>query len=104
MQCKKFLPLQCLLFIASPYLFSATAEWNLPGNGVWELNGNWNPATFPNAIDDVAILGTSTIASSAITLSMPITLGTLTAQANFGYSLISIGGVLIMDVSAGSAE
>ncbi len=97
------IPIQCLFFFASPHLLSATATWALTGSGNWNVNGNWSPATFPNAIDDVANLGSSITADSAITLGQDITIGTLNASSpSFTYT-INTGNNLIFDVSAASA-
>src|SRR6202158_2009882 len=51
------------LFMASP-VFAGSATWQLdPFNVFWNVSGNWNPATLPNAAADVATFDASNIPS-----------------------------------------
>src|SRR4051794_24383113 len=44
----------------------------------WNVNANWNPATFPNGIDANANMGVDITVNQTITLGAAITVGTLT--------------------------
>jgi autotransporter-associated beta strand protein len=55
------LPLTCLALRTA---YAGSATWNLnPATNDWNTASNWTPATVPNAITDVATLGTSNTTS-----------------------------------------
>ena len=65
---------------ASP-AFAATFTWvPVSGAGTWTDSANWTSTvtgTFPNAVDDSAVLGGQKTGNMTITLNQPITLRTL---------------------------
>lgn len=100
-------PPSALLAGAAAAVWSAMAPaqtWNLDANGDWNVNGNWSPATFPNAVDATATLGNVITANRTITLGQTITVGTLAIDDNNNYQIAGAAGdLLVFDVSAGDA-
>lgn len=80
---------------------AAAQTWNLDAAGNWNVNGNWSPAAFPNAVDAAATLGNVITANRTITLGQTITVGTLAFDDNNNYNVAS--NLLVFDVSAGNA-
>jgi len=50
------------------------------GNAAWNTGGNWTGGTVPNAVDAAAILNAPTGLNRAVTISAPITVGSLLVQ------------------------
>src|SRR5690242_9939093 len=49
------------LLITSGTVFAGSATWSVTGTGDWNVAGNWNPTTIPNAAADTAtIIGSFT--------------------------------------------
>jgi len=72
----RFFPLICLL--SFPAIACATdATWTLNNAGNWNVNANWTPATFPNAVSDTARFLNAISASRTVTLGQNITIGNL---------------------------
>ena len=84
------------------------ATWTkLTGTNSWNVNANWStPATFPNAIDDIANMEINITGNQTVNLNQPITVGTLQigdTSGNQTYTLASNGGSLTFDVTSGNA-
>jgi autotransporter-associated beta strand protein len=81
--------------------------WNNAGGGDWDAAGNWTTAV-PNAPASVAILGggpTATTADSIITLNGTKTVGSLTFDNGFKFTLASgAAGALSLNNGAGVAS
>jgi outer membrane autotransporter protein len=83
-------------FLPFSLLFAATESWNVDANGSWDVASNWNPATVPNAVNEVARLGNPVLSASrtvALCCQSP-TVGTLllTSTNAFGYQVDAING------------
>ena len=70
--------------LAPAVLSAGTATWKQTAAGTysWNDTANWNPATIPNATNDVANMGVSLAGSQTINLNIPVTLGKLTLGGN----------------------
>ena len=80
----------------------APNQWVLDANGTWSAAGNWN-GPIPNGVGAVANLFRRATAARTITLTAPITLGSLTIDNSFSYTIAG-AAQLTMDVSSGSAS
>jgi len=72
----------------------------------WNVDTNWNPATFPNSVDAVANLDTSVSNAQAISVNQQVTVGTLKCgTGNYVSQTISNGtaGLIVMSSSSGQA-
>src|SRR5437870_2690871 len=68
---------------ATDYTFTTTAG-NSPS---WNVNANWSPSGFPNAIGDTATFGTTT-GNGNLSLNVAITVGGITfGTTAIGYSI-----------------
>ncbi len=76
--------------------------WNLNSNGTWGTAGNWSPGTVPNAVDATATLGSVITANRLVTISSPVTVGSLEINDNNRYTVS--GSTLTFDVSSGEAS
>ena len=92
---------------------SLTAQtWNGTLGNVtesWNVNSNWNPATFPNSIGASANINVDLSANKAISLQQAITVGSLTMGDSSGTSTLTINtgtgtNVLTFDNSSGNAS
>ena len=100
-----------LVTLASAGIASAQT-WSGTLNGTteaWNNNANWTPATFPNAIDAVAILTGDWTANKSIQLNQGITVGSLSLGDTSGTSTLSVAtgtgtNTLTFDVTSGSAS
>ena len=81
---------------------AAGQTWNLNANGSWGTAANWSPASAPNAVDATANLGAVITAPRVVTLSVPVTIGTLNVSGNQAYT-VSGANTLTFDVSSGTA-
>jgi autotransporter-associated beta strand protein len=77
---------------------AATYAWNLTTGGNWNTAANWNPNSgFPSLQDDVADFTTQDLAAtnSAVSITAPVTVGSLTAgdiAGNQNYVLGTVTG------------
>ena len=74
----------------------------------WNVDANWNPATFPNGVDAVANFETNVVSAQAISVNQQVTVGTLmcgTHNNNGTSQTISNGtaGLIVMSASSGQA-
>lgn len=86
----------------------------LAGAGTWGADNNWSdngqpansdPGSFPQAVGDTAILGSSITANSTITLGTGnSTLGYLIVNNANRYTVDNANGTLVFDVTAGQAQ
>jgi len=84
---KKFTTYIYVIIFFCHSVFSATATWDLNGNGSWNIDGNWTPAAFPNAQDDTAILGSVITQNRRLSLGQDITIGNLSINDNNNYRI-----------------
>jgi hypothetical protein len=74
----------------------------------WNVDANWNPGTFPNAVGASANLSVDLTANKIINLQQGITLGTLTMGDSSGTSTLTIAtgtgtNTLSFDAASGNA-
>jgi hypothetical protein len=74
----------------------------------WNVDANWNPGTFPNAVGASANLSVDLTANKIINLQQGITLGTLTMGDSSGTSTLTIAtgtgtNTLAFDAASGNA-
>ena len=81
------IPLAIALLGFSSALVATDATWTLNNNGNWNVNGNWTPATFPNAIGDIARFLNAITANRTVTLGQNITIGTIFFDDNNNYNI-----------------
>ncbi len=82
-------------FLPLGLLFGATENWSVNASGDWGVAANWSPAVVPNAIDEVANIGTAVLTASrtiSLTTVAP-TVGTinLVSLNAFGYTIDTPG-------------
>jgi uncharacterized lipoprotein YddW (UPF0748 family) len=80
----------------------APNQWTLDANGNWSNAGNWT-GPIPNAIGATANLLRRATASRTLTLTAPTTLGSLTFDNSFSYTLAG-PSTLTLDVPSGVAS
>jgi autotransporter-associated beta strand protein len=88
------------LLLAPAILSAGTATWKQTAAGTysWNDTANWNPATIPNATNDVANMGVALAGAQTINLNIPVTLGNLT----FGGNTATANTMLLAAGTAGS--
>ena len=78
-------------------LSSRAQTWNLAGGGSWNVAGNWNPASIPNAVGANATFNNSSPAQTAnrtVTADAAQTVGSITFNPNAAVAFtttVSIG-------------
>ena len=79
--------------------------WNVNGNGSWGTATNWSPVSVPNGVGASASLPNILTAARTITLNLPVTLGTLSLDGGFNYTISGTGAAntLRFDALAGNA-
>ena len=79
--------------------------WNVNANGSWGTATNWSPVLVPNGVGASASLPNILTAARTITLNLPVTLGTLSLDGGFNYTISGTGAVntLRFDAAAGNA-
>ena len=79
--------------------------WNVNGNGSWGTAANWSPVSVPNGVGASASLPNILTAARTITLNLPVTLGTLSLDGGFNYTISGTGAAntLRFDALAGNA-
>jgi fibronectin-binding autotransporter adhesin len=82
----------------------ADATWIATSSGLWSSAANWstNPL-IPNGQDQNVLFSNATLAASTITLSTPITVGSLTFDPAFAYTLAASAANLTLSTSTGNA-
>src|SRR5271169_1093038 len=99
-QARFHFPLIMAALLASSSSFAlADATWTLDANGQWSTPANWstNPI-FPNGQDVNVLFGNATTAARTITL------GNITFDSAFGYTLATSLANLTLSTSTGNAS
>jgi len=106
-QARFHFPLIMAALLASSSSFAlADATWTLDANGQWSTPANWstNPI-FPNGQDVNVLFGNATTAARTITLSNgTYTVGNITFDSAFGYTLATSLANLTLSTSTGNAS
>jgi autotransporter-associated beta strand protein len=86
--------------LAPTLLLAGNATWKqtAAGSYSWNDTANWNPASIPNATNDVANMGVGLAGPQTINLNIPVTLGELT----FGGNNSTANTMLLAPGTAGS--
>ena len=85
-----------LLLFALIAKVARSESWNVNANGNWGVAANWNPATVPNSVGDVAFFGSVITADRTITQNLAkVTLGQLTFSDDNNYTIT--GNPIVMD-------
>lgn len=74
-------------FLLCTSLLSAN-EWILDANGDWNVDVNWNPASFPNSAASSAEFLGAILGNRTITLGQDITVGTMQFDDNNRYTIV----------------
>jgi autotransporter-associated beta strand protein len=84
---------------------SAQVEtWNVDADGLWNVDANWTPNPgFPNSQDATAIFGSAITGDHAVSVTVPITVGTINFDNGNNYNIAASGGTLTFNVSSGNA-
>ncbi len=67
--------------------WGATPAWNLDADGNCNVNANWTTGAFPNGAGASALLGSAITADRTVTLGQDLTLGNLTFDSPYSYTL-----------------
>ena len=87
------------IFFAAHSLAGQT--WNVNSSGDWGTGSNWSPVGSPNGVGAEATLGGMITADRTITVSLPVTLGSLTFNDNNRYTVS--GGAITFASGSGTA-
>jgi fibronectin-binding autotransporter adhesin len=86
--------LSCFLVVVTATAGALHAQtWNVNSNGSWDTSSNWTPNTVPNAQTANATLGQIITANRQVTFPRNRTMGSLTFDSNFNYTVTRASGV-----------
>jgi autotransporter-associated beta strand protein len=79
---------------------SSASTWNLTTGGSWATSGNWNPTGVPNSVGSVITFGNTITGNSTVTLDGNKTVGAITFNSPFSYTINpGSGGTLTLQNS-----
>ncbi len=77
--------------------------WNINANGQFATGANWTGGVAPSGVGDTAAFGAIITADRTVTVSAPVTVGTLKFNDNNNYTLSGIGPITLQASGAGNA-